>query len=225
MGINYGPPPIVGTKMFFCVDALDPTSYPRSGNTVYDIIGTNDMTRTGATYNSNGWFTYDGNDNLRVSTTDFRFSTSFSCGVWFNITAFTNSWFRVIDHWKSPGNGWGVMRYSNTSKVEWRLDQIDITGDGTFVTGDLSTDTWYYFLGVYNSDANTAQLYLNGSLVDSGNTSGTMNSLDTDLTIGQNNQNTEAFNGSIGPVQIYKTALTAGDALKNFNAQRDRFGV
>ena len=82
MAFHNGSLPIVGNSMFFCVDAFDPTSYPRSGNTVYDLIGTNNMTRTGATYNSNGWFTYDGNDNLRVSTTDFRFSTSFSCGVY-----------------------------------------------------------------------------------------------------------------------------------------------
>ena len=31
--------------------------------------------------------------------------------------------------------------------------------------------------------------------------------------------------GQVGPVQIYKTALTAGDALKNFTSQRGRFGV
>ena len=225
MAFHNGSLPIVGKKMFFCVDPLDPTSYPRSGNTVYDLIGTNNMTRTNAVYNSNGWFTFDGNDNLRVSTTDFRFSTSFSCGVWFNINAFSNSWFRVIDHWKSPGNGWGVMRYSSTSKVEWRLDQIDITGDGTFVTPDLSTDTWYYFLGVYNSDANTAQLYLNGSLVDSGNTSGTLNDWsEVELLVGNSSAN-EAFNGKVGPVRVYTKALTASEVLKNYTVERTRFGV
>jgi hypothetical protein len=33
------------------------------------------------------------------------------------------------------------------------------------------------------------------------------------------------FNGKLGPVQIYNKALSAGEVLQNYQAQKERFGL
>ena len=221
---------ITKDQLFWWIDGHDPVGYPGSGTTMYDLVGSRNMTITGATHQTtaiNSFFDFDGGSNeFSLSTTDFRFQTSFSCDCWFNIDAFDQNWFRLVDYWNSTSkSGWMLARYNTTSKIEWRLEEIDITGDGTFVTGDLSTDVWYHVAGVYNSDNNTAQLYLNGALVDSGNTSGTLNDWsETELLVGSSSS-TEAFNGQIGPVRVYTKALTASEVLKNYTVERTRFGV
>ena len=222
---------ITKDQLFWWIDGHDTIGYPNSGTTMYDLVGSRNMTITGATHQTTAltsFFDFDGGSNrLSLSSTDFRFQTSFSCDCWFNIDAFDQNWFRLVDYWTATSqSGWMLNRYHSTSKVEWRLEGIDITGDGTFVTGDLSTDVWYHVAGVYNSDNNTAQIYLNGSLADSGNTSGTLNNYsESSLLIGTNSSANEAFNGQIGPVRIYTKALTAAEVLKNYTVERTRFGV
>ena len=46
MGISYGPPPIVTNGLVFCFDVLDEHSYPGSGTTVTDLIGSRSGTLT-----------------------------------------------------------------------------------------------------------------------------------------------------------------------------------
>ena len=221
---------VIKDQLFFWIDGHDPIGYPGSGTTMFDLVGSRNMTITGATHQTtaiNSFFDIDGGTNdLSLASTDFRFQTSFSCDCWFNIDTFDQQWFRLVDFWNSTGkSGWMLNRYFTTNKIEWRLEEIDITGDGTFVTGDLSTGVWYHIAGVYNSDNNTAQLYLNGSLVDSGNTSGTLNDWsETVLLVGNSSAN-EAFNGQVGPVRVYTKALTASEVLKNYTVERTRFGV
>ena len=224
---------VVKDQLFFWIDGHDPVGYPDSGTTMFDLAGSRDMTISGATLQTtnspvpNSFFDFDGGSNqMSVASTDFRFSTSFSCEMWFNIDTFDQQWMRLFDFWNATNkSGYAITRYSSTSKIEWRLETIDITGDGTFLTPDISTGVWYHFVGCYNSDNNTAQLYLNGSEEDSGSTSGTLNNYtETALVIG-NSGFSEATNGKIGPVRIYTKALTASEVLKNYNIERTRFGV
>ena len=168
---------ITKDQLFWWIDGHDPVGYPGSGTTMYDLVGSRNMTITGATHQTtaiNSFFDFDGGSNeFSLSTTDFRFQTSFSCDCWFNIDAFDQNWFRLVDY----------------------------------------------------CDNNTAKLYLNGALVDSGNTSGTLNDWsETELLVGSSSS-TEAFNGQIGPVRVYTKALTASEVLKNYTVERTRFGV
>ena len=201
---------VIKDQLFFWIDGHDPIGYPGSGTTMFDLVGSRNMTITGATHQTtaiNSFFDFDGGTNeLSLASTDFRFQTSFSCDCWFNIDTFDQQWFRLVDFWNSTGkSGWMLNRYFTTNKIEWRLEEIDITGDGTFVTGDLSTGVWYHIAGVY--------------------TSGTLNDWsETVLLVGNSSAN-EAFNGKVGPVRVYTKALTASEALQNYTVERTRFGV
>ena len=47
----------------------------------------------------------------------------------------------------------------------------------------------------------------------------------TDTIIGAYATNNYRFIGGVGPVRQYSRALSADEILKNFNAQKERFGL
>ena len=56
----HGGTDIVTDGLIHCTDALDKNSYIGSGTTVNNVIGTSTGTLTNATFNTSGYFTYDG---------------------------------------------------------------------------------------------------------------------------------------------------------------------
>ena len=86
MSIQFGTK-IVTDGLSFLVDAGDGNSYGGSGSTWTDVIGGNNGTIDGATFNSNnhGYFDFDGsNDKVTLPTavSDFFHQQSFSHGMW-----------------------------------------------------------------------------------------------------------------------------------------------
>ena len=62
MGINYGPPPIVGSGLTFCIDASDRHCYPGTGTTVTDLVGGLQGTLNGGAstvVTTGGYFDFD----------------------------------------------------------------------------------------------------------------------------------------------------------------------
>ena len=107
---------------------------------------------------------------------------------------------------------------------------------------EISADTWYNI--TVTQDGTAAVCYINGSTVSLENlTSGNPTTVatlwydyitPTELYIGKNrvaNQNNPGavdvghWDGQIGPINIYNRALSAGDVLQNYQAQKDRFGL
>ena len=43
--------------------------------------------------------------------------------------------------------------------------------------------------------------------------------------VGRDGNGADAFNGSVGAVQVYDKALTVGEIDQNFNADKTRFGL
>ena len=107
---------------------------------------------------------------------------------------------------------------------------------------EINADTWYNI--TVTQDGTAAVCYINGSTVSLENlTSGNPTTVATlwyqyiapqELYIGKNrvgNQNNpgaidvQYWDGQIGPILIYNRALSAGDVLQNYNAQKGRFGL
>jgi hypothetical protein len=93
-------------------------------------------------------------------------------------------------------------------------------------THTISLNTWYYV-----TVTSEMKLYVNGVETDSG-TSTWFSNIDTYNFFGFGQLK---FNGSwygaqehygyIGPVQFYNRALSAGEVLQNYQAQKERFGL
>ena len=64
MGFSNGAKPIVGDGLVYCVDAFDKHSYPGSGTSVTDLANGRTATLTnGPTFNSNGYWDFDGSND------------------------------------------------------------------------------------------------------------------------------------------------------------------
>src|SRR3989344_5568263 len=99
-------------------------------------------------------------------------------------------------------------------------------GDGTYTQPDLdnaiSSAGWYHLLATYNKDAggtDEVKLYINGSLVATGDYSKTIGVSPSGLKIGGSSTVCEYFNGIIDDVRISSTARSAEWISTEYNNQ------
>lgn len=95
-------------------------------------------------------------------------------------------------------------------------------GNSATYTSDISTSAYTYLVGTY--DGTTVKLYLNGSLVASAATTGSIGTGGIARISGYDN-GSEIWNGNIAMLSIHNRTLTASEVLQNFNATKGRFGL
>ena len=139
--------------------------------------------------------TIDSAANIPVGNSDY------SIVVWFYPTAIGGGQGLV---------GWGS--YGNNNEVNaLRLDGDNLLNywwaNDLNATALLENNTWYCVVATYNSATNTRSIYLDGTLLDYDNPTGT-HAVPTasNLTIGVTNS-TEYFTGLIQNVAVYNIAL------------------
>ena len=97
----------------------------------------------------------------------------------------------------------------------------NLTGVDRFFT--FTTSTWYNLAVCVDGVANTTKCYVNASEEHSDVAADTLDG--HRLWLGRwYDGNHDLTNGNIGPVQIYNRALSAGEVLQNYQAQKERFG-
>jgi hypothetical protein len=209
------------------------TSYPGTGTTLFDISGNDlDGTMSNLAF-TDPYLTYNGTssttsiaDNalLEPGTGDFTLE------AWVYYSTITGS-SRVIMGKTNGGLsadwGYGLRTGSNGSTfMEVGNGTTSITSPSFTVT----TGTWYQIVGVWtNVASNSIALYINGASQGSNshafasvkNTTRPLflGSFDGGATFGQ------WFNGRMGIVRYYSTALTAGQVLQNYNADKSTYGL
>jgi hypothetical protein len=237
MSYSYGKS-IVTDGLVFYVDAGNGLSYPGSGTTCTDLIGTNDGTLTnGATFDSNngGSIVLDGtNDYVSAGTaSDFMPTNDMTIDAWINIDAYDST----ICMSPNSSGGNEVIFYIATSttptftakKLSCTFDNSDgASGSWPASNTDVPLNTWVHACLV--RDGATARFYYNGAADGTGTRgTGTLSyasgqplyiGLDTDGT-GYSQGN--FFDGKIAAVKIYNRALSADEILQNYNALKNRF--
>jgi hypothetical protein len=214
-------------------DPSNPISYPGSGSTVTNITGSAPNGTLSNISFTNPYFTYNGTtstvsigDNISLEPG----SGDFTVETWINPASITGN-ARVILA-KTDGGGaqdWGYgLRISNTGNAFFEV------GNGvTSVTspvGALTANTWVQIVGVWtNIAANTLVLYINGvsqgtrfhSFSSVKNTSRPLflGSFDGGFPFGQ------WFNGQMGIVRIYNSALTSTQILQAYNNDKTIYGL
>jgi hypothetical protein len=120
--------------------------------------------------------------------------------------------------------GIGTARGINLFRTTANLVRVIITADSevTIIGPSVTISTWNHV--VITKDASNIKMYINGVYNSQvGSPAGTIN-VDTPLRIGTFN-NAQYISGAIANPRIYNRALTAAEVLRNYNADKAKFGL
>ena len=227
----YGGPDIVTDGLIFAIDAGSERSYPGSGTSVTDLVGSNNgalVNGVGFSSANGGSFIFDGTDDyINLSTlSNSMNSSAFTIGTVIKIDSFASSSSSrpYISNWNtwSPGSQKGFLLRTFTSSNKssfWWCDGTNYTS--VYSTTEMSLGEYYYVCVTYSSSG--VKIYVNGVL------EGTSSSLtggvvfESNTRIGYTSINTGFFDGNIANTIIYNRAITAAEVLQNYNAQKNRF--
>jgi hypothetical protein len=210
-------PNIVTDGLVLDIEANQPTSYPTTGSTIYDLSGVenNGTLVNGPTFNTNGWFDFDGTDDEIIVADDstLDLTTDMSFEFLFKASSSQNNLYpRLIDKssWlvhilQTPP--FGIYQNVNTSAG---LRQTGTTSN------IIQADTWTHVISNY--DGQIGKIYINGNLVRTQDFGSelpcTVNG--TVVTIGGNTGTDRQLNGSIAKTKIYNKALSESEVSQNY---------
>lgn len=210
-------------------------SYTGSGTTVNDLTGNSlNGTASNLTF-ENPYFTYNGSSS-QIAIADNSLlepgSGSFTIEVWVNQSVSGND--VVLGKFDDGGMSADVSYSIRTSGTAYYAQIGSGSGSGstlfvnsTSYTGTLNT--WYQIVYVFKNGATkTLETFINGSSIGSvnHNLSSILNTSNS-LYLGSynNGEYQQWFEGKIGIVRLYNSALTSSDVSKNFEANRDIYGL
>tara|TARA_R110001592_G_scaffold16405_1_gene69962 strand:- start:8 stop:682 length:675 start_codon:yes stop_codon:yes gene_type:complete len=223
MGTFTGPD-IVTDGLIFAVDAGSTRSYPGSGTTATDLAGTNTVALVnGVSYNPNqgGKWGFDGiDDQIVLNSGTALVLNDFTITQWIQFPATTA---RMSigggQHTTSPVQEYRGYIWYRSAQNQIIVNVNNETGATFTVAESVYCNKWSQITATRSGG--TYKLYVDGGQVASAIT-GSTNDFSI-RTIGWSYSNSYAFAGSISNTLIYNTALSASEALQNYNAQKNRF--
>ena len=208
-------------------------SYVGSGTTVTDLTGNSLNGTTSNITFTNPYFTYNGS-NSDISISDNALlepgSGDWTMEVWINVSNSTGS--RVVLGKIAPGGNAADISYAirilnGNIRADFSSGVFSAVSTANY---SLTLDTWYQFTYVFNNVLNNDIItYVNGQY--SSTTTHSYASLlntTTNLRIGSYNGGAafqQWFNGKIGIVRLYNSALSSLEVSKNFEANRNIYGI
>ena len=223
MGFYRGPN-IVTDNLTFAIDAGSARSYDGT-TTVTDLVGINNVTLSGVTYQSinGGVFSYDGVDDQGTAGDFFNYQ-AFTINLWVKPGSTQVQYADILDNDHNGNRNW-VLQQSSTSQNLYSFNvfgasyQNSVTGNFQLTAGDWVNLTFTY-------DGDKVRGYNNGVLFATGSSLGTtINYSAQDFHIGRWGGGGRYWEGEYGPLYCYNAALSAAQILQNFNAQKSRFGL
>jgi hypothetical protein len=228
---NNQPSPIPTNDLLLYVNSKDPTSYPGSLNTFFDLSSNNNnMTISNCTWdNVNKVFNFNGinsiitTPNLLTQLRESNAVISQSYEVWFK----TSTDGVIVN--ETNNAGWHDTQIENVSN---QLKSRYYNTIPPVELGSNDSSRWMYAALSYNGSTN--QIF--------GNLNGTQTAITTGFTralnpnpgiisfnLGQGDSTNMGsgafFNGQMAIYRIYKRALTNTEIVNNYNAQKGLFGL
>lgn len=231
--------------LLWYVDANDAASYPGSGGTWYDLVGSNDGTISGATFTTSAglsYFNFTGtNDYVSSSVTDV-YSSDFTLQGWvYNSAASTTNWNGSWFSQRNNSNGMEVNMANQTGGSRSPSSAFWIGGAGLYG----GTNTERYSVGTYNKQQWVFLTYR----YQTGATNGSINfaynnTIDASYQAGGTKWQTISaparqylgywangsadnlgyLDGRIGNCLIYNRLLTDQEISDNFDYQKALYG-
>jgi hypothetical protein len=224
----------VTNNLVLYYDPSNIASYPGSGSTITNLASASlPGTLSNITYTSPA-FNYGGNSQVSVADNALLEpgSGSWTMEAWFNVSSASTSGV-ILGKFDNGGLAQNVsysIRYSTGRSL---FAQFSNGQPATFVNSSTYTflfNTWYQVAYVWTNSGltKTISTYINGSLIGTVNHSfaSILNSTNP-LYIGSYNggEFSQYVNGSIGVTRLYSKALTAFEALQNYNADKSKYGL
>ncbi len=213
-------------------DPSNTSSYPGSG-TVLNDLSPNPVngTMSNITY-FNPYFSYNGTTSQVTVPDNSKLepgSGDWTMEAWFYVNSFKTG---VILGKFDPGGGSQDVSYSiRTTPTGGLFSQIG-TGTGAYVDSTIyqtSLSVWAQVVYVWKNIAtNSLETFINGVSVGSvTHTLGSILNTSANLYLGSYNggEFSQWFNGRIGIVRLYNTALTSAQVLQNYNADKSKDGL
>ena len=220
----------VTTGLQLHLDAGNTTSYPGTGSTWTDLIGSKAFTLSGSpTYSSanGGYLNFvPSNSQYAYSSTSLPSLSTWTVEAWHYYNGTNNGTEPCIVTELYPGS---------TSKINFSLGSdtgstnnlqngfFDGAWHSTSSSYTLTANAWYHIVGTY--DGTTIGLYVNNSLAQSASYTGTPTSSQGGIRLMRRWDLGDYWGGYLSVVRIYNAALTTAQINQNFQAQRSRFGV
>jgi hypothetical protein len=222
----------VRTGLTYHLDAGNTLSYPGSGTTWSDLVGTGVVTTlvNGPSYSSTvgGSITFTpASSHYAATATEFQ-------------TAAYSNW--TVEVWMSPTNTYtgtnpAIVTQKYPSTINYVLGvSAGVTAPNVGVgffngawyyipTGYApTTNVWAQFVGTY--DGADLKLHVNGNpTLSTPTTASSTWANNGGIYLMRRWDSADYFGGSLAIVRIYNRALSTDEISKNFNAQRARFSI
>ena len=213
---------IVSDGLVLHIDPSKNTSYPGTGNTIYDLSGsgnTGTLTNGPVLSSSNGGvIVLDGtNDYISFNNayaSGFGISANATISIWAKITK-KNQYTSFVGFYNPASGNRSDFGMDVTSSNTIRLWKNDSQAD---TYGSIINDKWVNYL--ITSDNSTAKLYIDCVLAYTGNVSGGINN-NRMFAIGYNWD--VMINASVSQTLLYNKTLTQQEIIQNYNATKGRF--
>ena len=225
----------------FVIDNIKTSLLPSNAtsNTTWSTsTGTFSATMTGSpSYNSLG-YTFNGTNQYgripsSAGITDFTNIDSYTVEVWFKPSSGQpNTTTTILEKW----NLGDIMRYPYTFRYTESTGGVyiavyDGSNNPLASSNGFSVNTWHQVVGVFNFTTDVMSIYKNGNLSATASLVG-VNQVSNTSPVGIAHRISVdglsaefMYKGSIGIVRIYNSALSASDVSKNFEANRDIYGI
>jgi hypothetical protein len=236
--IPYVPPAtvdIIETGLLRYYDAGNSTSYPGSGTTWTDLMGSgyNFTLQNGPTYTSSGagsYFTFDGsNDYANASDAGLPATTTArTIGLW--VYPLTSADFKAALFYGTADFNKQITFYQAAGQSPFSPSwAVNLYGPwvGTF-NGDnpITTNAWNLLQFRFDGGAGSQPYayFTNGTKYQNGNSSAINTQLNGNLNIARD-ESSQYFNCRIGGAWFYNTSLSDSDILFNYNNTKAKYGL
>jgi hypothetical protein len=223
----------VTSNLILYFDPSNLSSYSGTGTTINDLSG-NELNGTISNISfTDPYFSYNGSSS-EISIPDNALlepgSGNWTTEAWFYPTSFSSSSV-ILGKFDNGGESQNVSYSIRVNTSGSLLAQYSNGAPATFVNSTaytLTTNTWYQVVYVWTNSGGTKTIeaFING--VSIGSVTHSFNSIlnsTNPLYIGSYNggEYSQWFNGRIGVVRIYDSALTSSEVLQNYNADKTKY--
>ena len=225
MGVTYNNR-IVTDGLVLCLDAASKRSYPGTGTTWTDLVGSNNGTLVnGPTFDAGngGSVVFDGSDD-RVDCTSPSEIDSIS-----EITMI--AWVRYSGFGYFPK----IMSRGHTSATDFLRGNIDDGLHFYYSSGNYTTDSDYFttttgsinlssgWICVAVTSGSVVKFYKNSDLVYTSGSVTTNTGTGSTLVLGNRPGGGRNFNGRMGVAMVYNRVLTADEIRRNYLSTKERY--
>ena len=230
-------PKIATNGLILCLDAINPKSYPGSGNTWFDISGRgNHFSLNGntiPTVTDGRSFSFNGTDQFGYISSPVSTDLFLPAGqgprtieIWAKVNVLPNATDGFGGLFGDQYSTSGLIPIFSNGQIAFRMDDGHTSASKIITAGE-----WFQFV-VLLETSYLITYYVNGALDTAQFTNPDTNSNSNSAwAIGRQNRafaepnSLRYLNCNVSIIRNYNAILTAAEIKQNFNANRSRFGI